>query len=131
MDSQLKVICQEILDNENDTGCNGDMTVTSLKAIKKLRKYMNKIHRAEMEYKRKKELVDLRNMAAQKCFEEHNLDGLLCIDHEGWEQDGVIWLKKFYYEDEKAPLSDSRPATFIVIFKENSDTIKESYVNSW
>ena len=134
MDSKLKAICEEILDNETDTDCDGDLTLTATSgaAIKKLRKYMKKVYEAETGGKRNKELIDLREAAAQECFEKHDLDGLECVDQEGWEMDGAnTFIKKFYYEDKENPNELSKPATFIVGFKKGSDKINDVALNIW
>ncbi len=90
--------------------------------------------KADLEYKRLEELRDLREIEAQKCFEEYDLGDIICEQADGWEQDGEnIFLKKFYYT-EKNPKDfdkDSEPATFIVKFKKNTDKIIDSHVNIW
>jgi len=69
---------------------------------------------------------------AEVEWDNSDLDGLQVIDADGWEQDGDgMWLKKFYYEDEENPDGDSKVATFVVIFKKNSDIIEDSHVNIW
>lgn len=130
MDNELKNICQAILDNEDKVGWKGDLTVTSLKAINKLRKYMNEQYKSEMEAKRKLELIDLREKVAQERFENDDLDGLQCEEQEGWETDGDTLLKKFYYENDENPEDGSKVATFAVVFKKDTDKVLDSHVNT-
>lgn len=40
MDWKLRKILDDILNNEDNTGCDGDLTVTSLSACDRLRKYL-------------------------------------------------------------------------------------------
>lgn len=66
---------------------------------------------------------------AEKAFVEAELE-VDVVDDEGWETDGNMLLKTFYYEDE----SDSArqrtiSATFVVNFKENNNLIKSTHVN--
>jgi len=78
-----------------------------------------------------KELNDLREMQAQDAFENDDLDGMKCEEHENWEIDGDTLLKKFYYENEENPEEGSRIATFIVTFKKGSDKVIETHINVW
>jgi hypothetical protein len=76
------------------------------------------------ESKRKAELDDLRSVIADNLWLQSDALGSVSVtDSEGWETDGDIWIRKFYYENPELDKlnSDSSTATFIVTFKANSD----------
>ena len=131
MTNELKDICQEILDNEDSAGCDRTLTVTSRKACQKLRKLMKEVKEKEKEEKRKEELKDLRNVMAENTWDASDLDGLECIECENWEIDGDMMLRKFYYEGKSKTYPDEiESATFVIVFKKNSDYIKDTHINT-
>lgn len=138
MDATLKKVLQELLDSEDDAGwstgyryyCDNGYTVVSKKPINAIRKMLEQERKEETLKDKEIKLFDLREERAQEAFENDPLDGLTCVDSEGWAIDGDSYLKKFYYENEDNP-DDTSVATFVVTFKKNTSKIIDKHVNIW
>ena len=84
--------------------------------------------------KKREDLQKERRLIATDLFEYDKLDGLECVDSEGWQYDGEdVFLNKFYYQDKEDTHEDapSLSATFIVRFKKSSTKVIEKHVNIW
>jgi hypothetical protein len=138
---EFRNIIEGLVNSESNDGCDKGYTVVEKKWVKMLQKELDKMNRDKQERMAqedlqlaKKDLQEERNLRAEDLFAIDKLDGLECVDSEGWQYDGEdVFLKKFYYQDEEDTHEDapSLPATFIVRFKKSSTKVIEKHVNVW
>ena len=131
MDASLKTILQEILDSVNISCFENDFATVSYPAIKKLRRH---IQEDNDNIAKAQKIIDLssdRKKVAEKTWleaDEELTEGVYIIDSDSWAFDGDRMMMVFYYENDVAG-DPSEAATFVVVFKKDSDKVQECYIN--
>jgi hypothetical protein len=124
------------LDPKYDPKKNKDKNVEELIAvfvdndmINVLREWHNEEVSAKASEKNRK-LMEKREQLADDIFEKEKFD-VEIVDHEGWDRDGDYFVKKFYYKNEgdACENGDSLTATFVIVFKKNSEQVVDFHIN--
>ena len=78
-----------------------------------------------------KSLTELRKVAANKAWDKENWSEIGKVEPKKWRNNGDMFLRKFYYEASHGCGEPTESATFVVVFKKNSDSIKKTqYINT-
>jgi len=98
--------------------------------------YLSEVYDEEIyadNMKAKLELMDLRKSAATNTIDFFDFDkeGMILKDYDNFELVSEDRMEcKIYWEDAEACGRDGT-STFVVVFKKNSDVVKENYINNW